>query len=476
MKIAVISNLHANLPALDAVLNHAREREVEAFWCLGDLIGYHPHPDLIISRLQELDAVSVLGDFDRRVLKFPIKKEKWRLTKRSEEFLAVQWASENLSPASLNYLENLPEEIKTAVEEVKILLVHGDPCTIKEGLTSETSKRRFLQLSVESNVDIVISGHSHLPFYYQIDKTRFFNPGSVGSPFDGDPRASYLILEMGPKIRGEDHHHSSEIKHQFFRVEYDVQSAVNSIRRFGLPEAYAQCLLRGQNLEMVLVEPERWVVSTPDEERGRKNPRPALQIRPTEEDLQLEKVIQLIKKNDSNLDHIHQVTFLALSLFDKLQPLHRLGPEERYWLHCGALLHDIGKHEGNKNHHKTALAKILREPDLPFTDRERHIISLIARYHRKAWPQEKHNTLVSLPAVDQRKVAVLASLLRVADGLDSPPRGNVQALEVLFTPDEITITCLVKRKAAKEKKRALGKGELLEFTFDRILRIEWHRA
>lgn len=476
MKIAVISNLHANLPALEAVFRHTREQEVEAFWCLGDLIGYHPHPDLIISKLQELDAVSVLGDFDRQVLKFQTKKEKWRLTKRSEEFLAVQWASENLSPSSLNYLENLPEEIKTAVEEVKILLVYGDPCSIKGRLTSETSKKRFRQLAAESNVDIVITGYSHLPFYYQIGDTHFFNPGSVGSPFDGDPRASYLILEVGPKIRGEDHLLSSEVKHQFFRIEYDIQSTVDSIRRIGLPEAYAQCLLRGQNLETVLVEPEKWVVSVPDEERWWKNPYPSLQIRQAEEDQQLEKVIQLAKKNGSNLDHIYQVVFLALSLFDKLQPLHRLGPEERYWLRCGALLHDIGKNEGNKNHHKTALAKILEEPDLPFTDREQHIISLIARYHRKAWPQEKHDSLVSLPAVDQRKVAILASLLRVADGLDSPPRGNVQALEVLFTPDEITISCQVKRKAAKEKKRALGKGELLEFIFDRNLHIEWHRA
>jgi exopolyphosphatase/guanosine-5'-triphosphate,3'-diphosphate pyrophosphatase len=150
-----------------------------------------------------------------------------------------------------------------------------------------------------------------------------------------------------------------------------------------------------------------------------------------------------------------------------------LNEDQRFWLRCGAYLHDIGK--GNKKHHLKALNLILKSKALDFSPRERNIIGSIARYHRSEDPNDKHENLRNLPVVDQRVVTILSSILRVADGLDTSPRGNVIDLVCDFSRKEITIKCRVEEQAERQKRRALGKGELMEFAFDRDLYIEWHR-
>lgn len=475
MKIAVLSNIHANLPALEAVLQHAQSQGVDAIWNLGDVVGYHPFPDRVVRRLREVDAVSVLGNFDRRLLKFNQKKAKWRETKRSEDFLAFQWGYENLSQVSRTYLEELPRQVKVRLGKVKILLVHGSPESIKEKLDKDTRGKRFKELAREEKVDLILCGNSHHPFYRTAKRTHFINPGSVGSPFDGDPRAAYTLLELDSRLMLADPAPELAFEHRVHRVTYNLDASLTAIREAGLPEAYAQCLLQGRDLDTVMRRPETWEGHGPEDESWWITTFKSLASRQEEEDRRIHEVLQLAEKQGCDLEHVQQAAHLALRLFDQLQPLHRLGPDERYWLRCGSLLHDIGKPEGNKGHHKTARDLILEAPELPFPDRERKIIGLIARYHRKAWPKEKHDQFVSLPAVDQRKVTILSSLLRVADGLDSPRRGNVQDIEVYFSPEDITIKCRVEKQAKKEKKRALGKGELMEFAFDRDLYIEWHR-
>jgi exopolyphosphatase/guanosine-5'-triphosphate,3'-diphosphate pyrophosphatase len=260
-----------------------------------------------------------------------------------------------------------------------------------------------------------------------------------------------------------------------YRIKYDYQRTVEKIRSRGLPEAFAQMALQGKGLAAVLKNPESWEIPGLEDESWWIAPFKSLQNRQEDEDQRLDKISKIAAGYQCNLDHVQQAEHLALQLFDGLQPLHRLGPDERYWLRCASLLHDIGKPQGNKGHHKAALELILNDKNMPFGQQQRKIIGLIARYHRSAWPKEKHDQYISLPAVLQRKVTILSSILRVADGLDSPRRGNVIELDVKFSEDEITIKCLVNQQAKKEKKRALGKGELMEFAFDRDLYIEWHR-
>lgn len=475
MKIAVFGDVHANLDALDAVFQHAADQGVLAYWCTGDLTGFGPQPDEVVRRIRGMKAVSVLGDFDRKVLKFEQKKEKWRSSKRPEYFLALQWALENLTEVSKEYLLDLPHTIAFGIGDHRILLGHGSPDSIKDEISLNSGEKRLKQYSSKSGADVILTGKTHQPFCRRVKGVYFINPGNVSNPQDGNLGAQYAILKIDPGSLQKDRKKRLELEVVPHQVEYDYQTTVEKIRSRGLPEAYAQMLLQGKDLAEVLKTPESWEIPGLEDESWWVAPFKSLKNRQADEDQRLEEVIRIAAGYQCNLDHIQQAEHLALRLFDGLQPLHRLGPDERYWLRCASLLHDIGKPQGNKGHHKTALELILNDQDLPFEEQQRKIIGLIARYHRSAWPKEKHDQYVSLPSVLQRKVTILSSILRVADGLDSPRRGNVIDLEVKFSADEITIKCLVNQQAKKEKKRALGKGELMEFAFDRELYIEWHR-
>jgi exopolyphosphatase/guanosine-5'-triphosphate,3'-diphosphate pyrophosphatase len=183
-------------------------------------------------------------------------------------------------------------------------------------------------------------------------------------------------------------------------------------------------------------------------------------------------VLQLARSCEYEEQHTHQVTRLALRLFDELKLVHGLGPSERSWLECGALLHDIGLIEGVQGHHKASLRIILDTPLLTFDKKERLIIGSIARYHRAALPQERHRHFAALKPGSRRIVRILAAILRVADGLDYTHQSLVQELSCVLSPKQIVIRCIVKGPAEEERQRALQKGDLLEEVFERKLAVE----
>lgn len=191
------------------------------------------------------------------------------------------------------------------------------------------------------------------------------------------------------------------------------------------------------------------------------------------EDGRLQAVLHLAESCRYEAEHTHQVARLALMLFDELRPIHRLGAEERLWLQCGALLHDIGWVEGQQRHHKTALRIILDTPLLPFETRERFVIASIARYHRKALPDEKHDHFAALKPADRQAVRVLAGMLRVADGLDRSHESLVQSLSCATSNQQLVIGCAARRPAEVECQYALAKGDLLEEVLGRKLVVEW---
>jgi putative phosphoesterase len=472
MRVGLISDIHGNLPALEAVLAHAKGESLNVIWNMGDSVGYGAHPDQVVRLLQGENIISIRGNFDSRVLKIPRKKAKWREKKPPDLFLAIYWAYENLSPPSRDYLKNLPKEIVIRLGLTRLLITHGSPVSKSERLTMETPTKRLRNLLQETDAQVVCCCHSHEPFFRNVKGGYYINPGCVGRQNDGDPRASYAILELDPGMLLEDPAGDIALDVRHFRVDYDLERATSEIRKRGLPEAFAQMLIQGRDLPTVLKSPENWQVPEPDEGSWWQTAF-AGRTREEVEEEKIEAVIALAEEHDYPEEHVHQATFLALRLFDELQPLHRMGEDERFWLQCGALLHDIGK--GKKNHHIKALNTILTSSKLPFTPREKRIVGSIARYHRHDTPREKHEHLVELPVVDQRAVTILASILRVADGLDTSPRGNVQDLECSFSADEITIICRVNSQAKKQKRRALGKGQLLEFALERELFIEWRR-
>ena len=241
MKIALISDVHANMPALDAVLDHARKQDAKAIWNSGDLVGYGAYPEEVVQRLQGDDVLNTIGSYDVQVLRFKKRKERWRRKKSLEEYLALEWAYGQLSKKSRRYLRFLSQEMRMTIKGRRMLLTHGCPGHSEKSAGPNKPPEALVRLAREAGADLIVCGRTHKPSARQVDGVWFINPGSVGLPVDGDPRASYSLLQIGPK----------EVQVQHHRVAYDVEQMVKAIRDNRLPEAFAEMFQQGLDLKAV---------------------------------------------------------------------------------------------------------------------------------------------------------------------------------------------------------------------------------
>ncbi len=245
MKVALIGDVHANLPALEAVLAHARAQKADAIWNVGDTVGYGAFSDQVVQLLLQQEALSILGEIDLAVLAFKQKKDKWRRKMAPERYAVLERAYENLSKKSRKALRLLSQEARLKIAGRRILLTHGSPLSNEEAVTAGMPLKRLRKLAKAAHADLVLCGHSHQPFKRRVDGVRFVSPGSVGLPADGDPRASYALLRIGPQ----------RIAVHFFRVEYDIERATAALIEQGQAEL-AQMVLQGRSPQPGLAEDE----------------------------------------------------------------------------------------------------------------------------------------------------------------------------------------------------------------------------
>jgi putative phosphoesterase len=437
--VAVISDVHANLHALQRVFADAEERGVTVFLNAGDSIGYGAYPSGVLALLCEKNVLSILGNYDLEVLEGKTKP-------KGDKKAALKYAQKQLTKACQNYLNSLPREIHLEVAGKKIFVTHGSPESIEEHLYHDTPSERLKILADDAKADVIIVGHSHEQFMRETREACFVNPGSVGRPGDGDPRAAYAILWFDP------------FKVELIRLNYDVEAAAQALREGGLPESYSQMLLRGVSIDEVAATDQKL-----------KN---ALE---TECAATVAAAEAFSKKHWPDSEHYNQVTKLALGFFDGLEKLHKLGARERCWLQCAALLHDVGIGQARSAHHKKSTQIILNDTTLPFTSKERRIIASIARYHRKGLPKPSHYNMGGLSREVTHKVEVLASLLRLADGLDYTHEANVEALGFKVGTKKVTVECTSKTESMLEEQAFNKKKDLFEKVFNKSLVLTWKR-
>ncbi len=438
MKIALISDIHSNLHALKEVLLQAKRHGAQCLWDLGDMLGFGAFPDEVVSLLRKKNMLGISGNFDARIMKFPKKAEQWKHEKDPDKFLMLKYSYENLSPANRKYVKNLPLRREMTIEGRKILLVHASPESDREHLGPETPVERFREISLKSGFDIIICGHSHRPFVRKAGKAVFINPGTVGLPDDGDTRASFAILEINSK---------KDVKVHHYRVDYDVQAAAAAVIKKDLPDVFSKMLLEAKNYTAIKKEEE---------------------LRENEMENQAER---LAASHCYEEAHSKQVATLALMIFDGLEDLHGLGLQERTILKCASLLHDIGISAGGRAHHKLSMEMILKGSLPGFTENEKLITALIARYHRKALPEAGHEPFSSLNENDRRKVSLLSAILRVADGLDRTHSNAVTKLSCDISRDKITFILRTFRPSETEMKYGLLKSDLMKKVFAREIEI-----
>lgn len=193
----------------------------------------------------------------------------------------------------------------------------------------------------------------------------------------------------------------------------------------------------------------------------------------TEEATLVRQALALAKSCNYERGHTHQVTRIALELFDQLRPLHGLGERERMWLRLGSLLHDIGWRDEGRKHHKIALEIIMSSPLLAVPDETRKIVGLIARYHRRALPSDSHEYYCDLRPRSRETVRTLSALLRFADGLDRTHLGLVRSVRCEVAPDRLVVHIRAARRSEVDKLTGKEKADLLEQVLGREVVIEW---
>ena len=246
MRYAIISDIHANLPALRAVLADIdQRRDVGAIYHLGDLTGYAPWPNEVVTLLRERGIQGIAGNYDS-TLATDYKHCGCRAeTARDEELshLSYEWTRTHATPETKNYLGSLPFRLDLRplgghMSGPTITLLHGNQ-TLNTVYVTEDRPDAFLEkmaTAVGAKADDVICfGHTHKPWQRVVNDVRFINAGSVGRPKDGDWRACYVLLSIA----------SSGAQVEFVRVAYDVEESARAILASELPDEFAEVLRSG---------------------------------------------------------------------------------------------------------------------------------------------------------------------------------------------------------------------------------------
>jgi len=227
--IAVISDVHANLEALEEVLRHIDELET---YCLGDLVDYGANPNEVIEAIGRRKIVTVMGNHDWAAIMGDTSLF------NPKAAMSSIWTRKQLTAASLEYLRSLTPEVRSTFEGTEAYFTHGAPDDrLWEYVDPRTHGDLLGHYLAKLNVKLIGLGHTHVPYAWREGERFVFNPGSVGQPRDGDWRASFAIVSFeGPKI-------DIEVR----RVEYDAEKAASKIRLAGLPESHAARLLPGSS-------------------------------------------------------------------------------------------------------------------------------------------------------------------------------------------------------------------------------------
>ncbi len=445
MRIVVLARIHANLPALKAVLDDLRGQSYDALWCIGDWISYGPHPAEVMEHLMPLCTLGVIGQGDLAVLRCA------DADRESEELLSTDcWTYHQLNQEQRRYLRLLSTSLRFTLQGRQFLLAQtpgsGDDGEPRPDLPVEAWLRLFQK--VQAEVLVLSSGAA--PFIQRLGEMLCINVGAAGSFTDGRAEARYAWLDVD----------ETGVRVELRQVPYAVAEVWEACRAAGIPEF-----------------PSLITASTDPAPRN-DAPSP-----PEDNDVTLDRrlvpVLDLIRTRGPNTEEDEQerlnVSHLALQLFDQLQPLHHLGREERFWLECAALLHTLGRDRHPRSYPRRALPVILNTPLLPFDTRERLLIGSLVRYQRRR-PRKKDQNYALLKPEEQSKVEVLSALLRLALALArNTPAVTELYLDIglrkirlkLISPTEVTE--VNERGVRRIRKR----GKYLARLLGRKFRAEW---
>lgn len=234
-RVAIFSDIHANLPALEAVLDDIAGHGITDHYCGGDLVGYGPHPDEVCERIAALEIPTIYGNYDHAIARdlddcgcAYITPEDRALGQRS-----VEWTLRHTSRASKDFMHDLPFDLRFTVGDAQVHLVHGSPRKVNEYLFEDKPLSLYERLAAAEDADVLVFGHTHKPWSDVRGGMLFANSGSVGKPKDGDPRACWIELRPAEQ----------SVEVVVHRVDYDSETVADEVRAAGLPGEFADKLV-----------------------------------------------------------------------------------------------------------------------------------------------------------------------------------------------------------------------------------------
>ncbi len=236
-RILLISDIHGNWPALQTVAEQADISHCDYILNCGDSTVYAPFGNEVLDWLSAHQALSILGNTDSKVVKL-LKGKTFKKPNKPEKRIMYIHTAETLARRNRKFLLGLKKKAKLDVENHRLAFFHGSPEKHTEFLFPFTLSERFEQLAASTDADLIITGHSHVPYHKIIANTHFINPGSLGRMFDGEPTASFALLELDAK----------KVRVAFRRCSYDIEQVVDSLNREGLPKIYADMYRQGRKL------------------------------------------------------------------------------------------------------------------------------------------------------------------------------------------------------------------------------------
>lgn len=220
MKFAVVGDIHGNKYALESVLAHIGNKDVDFIVSTGDLVGYMPYPNEVIDMIRSNKIIAVQGNHDRVIA------ESGNISLEELNNMTVQDIHKNASSAYTNwcindanreFLKSMCAELVLKIGDKTIMIVHGSPFRIDEYLYD--NEKYLMDISKHVKADIIICGHTHIPYFTKVNEKYFVNAGSVGKPKHGDSRSTYVIVDVD-KVT---------VTCSIEKVEYDVSRIVRDI-------------------------------------------------------------------------------------------------------------------------------------------------------------------------------------------------------------------------------------------------------
>jgi len=237
--LTIFSDIHANLPALNAVIADMDQRGLRDRYCLGDLVGYGTFPNEVVSVIRSTKIPTIMGNYDQGVGN---NSDDCGCAYRDEVAKAlgqqsIAWTNAHTTDENKAFLRRLPLQLLLQVGDLKVVLVHGSPRKVNEYLYEDRPASSLERLLDLAEADVLVCGHTHLPYHRVLPSGRHvINVGSVGKPKDGDPRACYTVFEADGR----------DLRVQFIRVPYDIEAAASAIETSEMPDVFAGMLRVGK--------------------------------------------------------------------------------------------------------------------------------------------------------------------------------------------------------------------------------------